>query len=496
MNPTLILASLALLVFIGLALEELFRRTGIPDVLLLLLLGIGLGAAGLFDPTRLNGLDRIFTTAALVVILFEGAVRLRLSELRSALAGVLRITLLGFGFATLTVGAVGFLLTGDVLAGLLLGVIVGGTSSAVVIPMVQSMDLQANTRTSLALESAFTDVLSIVLALALTGALAAGTIEVGAIGSNIGLGLLGATLIGFGLGLLWAFGLRALRQRRASFLALGAAVFLVYALAEALGTFGAIACLAFGITLGNAPALARGEGANLDIAPGERLFLAEVAFLLKVFFFVYLGAALDLASWQPWFYGLLATAAIFLSRPLAVRLGLSKATTPQRDARVASVLVPRGLAAAVLASVPAQMGVDPAIASTIESGAVGVILLSIVGASVLVFCVDTPPVRAFYDRFFRSYPESVAEGPGEVATVATPMRPAPGEITMVPLRYEGVRSTEDTASAMADGPVALPDAEVEPTAAEEVATDGVEPMAPEEAPAVDEAAPGSRKQSA
>lgn len=425
-NPTLVLAALAALVFIGLALEELFRRTGIPDVLVLLLIGIAAGATGVVDVNALGGLAGIFTTAALVLILFEGAIHFRLAELRSAMGGVARMTLLGFGVAMIVVGAVSFLVIfpGDVLASLLLGATLGGTSSAVVIPIVQGTKLAADTRTALTLESAFTDVLCIVVALALAGALAAGQVDVGAIGSQLGVGFVGALLVGFALGLLWAFGLRALRQRRVSFLAIGAAVFLVYAIAEAMNTFGAIACLAFGVTLGNAPAFARGKKQELELAAGERLFLSEVAFLLKVFFFVYLGASLRLSSWEPWLYGMIAAGAIFVSRPLAVRFGLGRRTTPRRDAMVASALVPRGLAAAVLASVPAQMGLEQG--PMIEAATVGAVLFSIVVSSGLVFAIDVPVVRGLYERFFRAFPESVDEVPAAagaagaaVAVVAT-----------------------------------------------------------------------------
>ena len=62
-NPTLVLAILALLVFAGLALEELFRRTGIPDVLVLLGLGIAAGATGFVDVTQFGGIAENVTVA-------------------------------------------------------------------------------------------------------------------------------------------------------------------------------------------------------------------------------------------------------------------------------------------------------------------------------------------------------------------------------------------------------------------------------------------------
>ena len=129
-------------------------------------------------------------------------------------------------------------------------------------------------------------------------------------------------------------------------------MFLVYAIAEALHAFGAIAVLAFGVTLGNATRLARGGVApeELALTDGEKMFLAEVAFLLKVLFFVYLGAALKLDGWEPFVFGGLTTIVVFAVRPIAVHAALRPKTTPRSDATVAAALAPKGLAAAVSVS--------------------------------------------------------------------------------------------------------------------------------------------------
>jgi potassium/hydrogen antiporter len=408
-GPTGALAALAALVFIGLGLEWLFRRTGIPDVLVLLGLGLLASASGLFRAEDLRGFDRAFTTVALVLILFEGAVHLRLDELRRALGSAFALTVLNF-FATMAiVGVVATLLFGmRPLAGALLGAIMGGASPAVVIPLVRTLPLGEKTRTALTLESALADVLCIVFALALVGALAAGAVRPGRVGLKLALGFLGALVIGAVGGMAWAIGLRELRRRRTSIIATGAAVFLVYALAEAASTSGPIACMAFGVVLGNAPAIARRhpDAAELELSEGERFFIVEVAFLLKVLFFVYLGAALKLTGYKPVVFGGLATVVIFALRPLVVRLTLRPPATTRRDASIASALVPKGLAAAVLAQLPRQAGIVEG--STIEAVMFGAILFSITASSVLVFAIDRPFVAHGYLRFFKRYPETVA----------------------------------------------------------------------------------------
>lgn len=408
-NPTVVLAVLAGLVFLGMILEDVFRKTGIPDVLILLALGLAASLSGIVDVSKLEGIDRVFTTCALVLILFEGAVRLRLSELRAAMGGSLALTFLSFSATVLLVGAVGWALFGmRPLAAVLLGCILGGTSSAVVIPMVQNLKMKQNTRTILTLESALSDVLCIVFTLAITSALTAGDIQLNVVGKDLAYGFITALLIGGVAGFAWAVWLRQVRKKRPSMLAVAAAVFLVYAVAEGLGTFGAIACLAFGIILGNAEVIAKkiAPPSEVGMFEGERFFLSEMAFALKVFFFVYLGASLQLSGYQPIVWGGLATVAIFAVRPFAVRLSMRPKVTPARDAKIASVLAPKGLAAAVLATVPKQAGVVEGAA--IESITFGVILFSIVIASVLTIFVDKPFISDAYRRLFKAYPAELA----------------------------------------------------------------------------------------
>ncbi|MBI3180676.1 MAG: cation:proton antiporter [Myxococcales bacterium] len=425
-STTVILAALAALVFVGLALEELFRRTGIPDVLGLLAIGFVVSATGLVDLGDLQGVAPVFTTTALVLILFEGAVRLTLSELRSALRASLVITLVNFVLTTAVVAVVALaLFPMRPLAAVLLGAILGGTSSAVVIPMVQNLKVSQDVRTALSLESALSDVLCIVFALALVGALSSGGVQWGEVGLDLAKGFGGAVALGVAAAGGWVFGLRALRQKRASLVVVGAAVFIVYALAEALSTFGAIAVLSFGVVLGNAQAIARRGGdrnAGLGLFEGERVFLSEMAFLLKVFFFVYLGIALKVDGYEPIVFGGVVTIAFFAVRPLVVRVSLPPARTSRSDAVVASALVPKGLAAAVLASVPAQAGISEG--KLLEAIVFGCVLFSIPISSALVLFARRPFVSGAYERFFRRYREELPPAEGSAPASAPAAAPA------------------------------------------------------------------------
>jgi hypothetical protein len=104
--------------------------------------------------------------------------------------------------------------------------------------------------------------------------------------------------------------------------------------------------------------------------------------------------------------------------------------------------VPRGLAASVLAGLPKQAGIPGG--ELIESAAFGVVLFTIVGASVLSYCIERPFVDRMYRPFFRRYLERIPEiPPSEPATAADaasagaiPLEPD-DELSDWPLEREG-----------------------------------------------------------
>ena len=83
MNIYTIVIALGLLIFFSHAFNELFDRTKVPNVLLLLLIGIIVGPiGGIVSKDFFGQLGNVFTTITLIVILFESGVGLRFSEIK------------------------------------------------------------------------------------------------------------------------------------------------------------------------------------------------------------------------------------------------------------------------------------------------------------------------------------------------------------------------------------------------------------------------------
>ena len=143
----------------------LFNRKGIPDNLILILFGIALGPGlHLIDPTGFTNIAPIFSNLALFIILFDGGMSLNLYKVldespKAMVLGVVNVLLSMAVTATFTILVLGW----DLLNGLLLGTIVGGTSSSIVLSLTRKMDVPERINTLLSLESVFTDAIVIVL---------------------------------------------------------------------------------------------------------------------------------------------------------------------------------------------------------------------------------------------------------------------------------------------------------------------------------------------
>ncbi|MBN2187290.1 MAG: cation:proton antiporter, partial [Dehalococcoidia bacterium] len=116
---------------------------------------------------------------------------------------------------------------------------------------------------------------------------------------------------------------------------------------------------------------------------------------MKAFFFIYLGISLELMS--GWFIivALVLTIIAFVLRIPAVRLA-GKSVAPEKDASVVAIMVPKGLAAVVLASIPLQQGIIGG--EIIKNITYGVVLLSIVFTSFLVILLEKTRLTDLYVR--------------------------------------------------------------------------------------------------
>ncbi len=351
----------------------------------------------------------VFTTLTLVILLFESGLGLNFSSLQQALGDAVRLTLISF-FATLTAVTTlaVFILKLPVLDCLLLGSILAGISPAVSIPLLSKLKLKEPFRTTLFLEPTLSDVLTIVVSLAVLEALKSHQIDAGLMLGNILSSFALATLLGVGFAFVWSSILSKVRHLDNSLFTTPAFAAIIFGIAQCLGYSGPIAVFAFGIVLGNiaqvTPTMKRFRPSIEPIGLNklEITFLKNIVFLLKALFFVYLGLSVNLSDSALVLAGVILTICIFIVRIPAVLLSVNHGVG-RYEVSVASIMVSKGLAAAALAVRPAQVGL--ASGYLIKTVVYDVVLASIVLAAVLTYLIEKGALEIPYNFLFQRYPK-------------------------------------------------------------------------------------------
>jgi NhaP-type Na+/H+ or K+/H+ antiporter len=400
---------LGTILFLAYVFLAVFERTRVPDVLLLILVGIVLGphVLGLASPADFGRVGPVVSTVALIVVLLLGGVELDLSALGRALRPTLYLALSSFVVTVALVTAAGRVwLDLGWLAALMLGTILGGTSSAVVIPLLRGLALPDYPSTILTLESALTDVLTVVLAGSLMQAAAAtgAGVDAGHLLGSVLSSMVMACGVGIAGGILWLAVLPIGRRSEDAVIATIAFAFLVYGLAEALRFNGGIAVLAFGLTLSNHTRMGIGKVGALSgmtfghLGSREKAANRQAQFLLKVFFFVYLGISVPFRNaWMPALACLLVVV-VYAARHALVRFSLDPARVTWDQAAAVCALAPKGLAAAVLASQPKALGIRGG--EAIADFTFTVVLVSISMTALLIPLTRVAAVASAYRRLF------------------------------------------------------------------------------------------------
>lgn len=384
---------IGVVLFLGQVFSSLFERTRLPDVLPLMVLGMIMGPiTGLVRPDAFGQAGQIFTTLALIVVLFRSGLEFKILSLRGAMGQGFLLTTAAFGLITLVLaGLAHFLLKVPYLYALIIGAIVADNSTAVITPLLSKLNIAPKTKTILFLEANLTGVYSIVLALALLGvAVEGGKVSAGEVGLTI--------LLSFGVGLFLSivagfFWMRILNHVRSLENAVSltfAFVLLVYGVSELAGGDGAIATLTFGVVAGNMRLIKRLWLKKLDfkalaLNEGEKTFFGEVEFIFKTLFFVYMGISMRVGEVQLVVLGLFFALAKLVVRTPCVNWCVGKSIT-RSDCSVMLAMCPNGLVSAVLAALIAQQ--LPGEGQVIQDVIYSVIFFSVILSSLMSFRIE------------------------------------------------------------------------------------------------------------
>jgi cell volume regulation protein A len=378
-----------------------FEKTKVPDVLILLGIGILLGPVlGLVNPQNLTHFAEYIGAFALTVILLEGGLDMDVRKVIKEFGSAAALVLVSFIMSAISITLFLHLYhSWELMRSLLLGSIVGCTSAAIVIPVISRMTLKEEVKVMLSIESALSDVLAIVLTVSVIEFMKLETIGIQAPFRTLASAFSVALFAGLVSGLLWIKVLERFRERKFSYMTTLGAVLLVYAAVEFLGGSGPISILVFGIILGNCRDLVKLLKLRSCPLLDEtiKFFHGEVTFFVRTFFFVYMGMMLSLQTVD---MDLLSVCLptfmiIVMLRYVSVR-AITVIYREKRDDMLAMFsMLPRGLASAVLATLPMAAnikGTEPFVDYTFV-----VIVLTNLVMALGVFAVEkkaAPQIRA------------------------------------------------------------------------------------------------------
>jgi len=385
-----------LIVVIGFIGRYLFKKTGIPDILILIIVGILYGPVfGVIDATILAPISHVFVVLALIIILFDGGLNMSIHKVIKETPGAMLLTILGVTLSIfLTTIFTYFFLHWNFFTSLLLGIVLSGVSSSVVIPLINRIDIPEGIKTMLSLESAFTDAIVVVLGIALLQFMTTAQSELYTVAHDVMGAFSIAIVMGIVIGLIWLKILKYIRGEKYDDILTLAIVLLFYAVTEGLGGNGAMFALFFGLVLGNGIYFSRLVKMKQFVqADGiMKKFHGEMSFLISTFFFVYLGLVLVISNYIIFLFSVILTLILLFGRYLATNIISWSKPFLKKSMNVMTMMLPRGLSAAVMAELIVLSGIPNAdvFPQVVIIVIISTVVIAGIGASILKRKTEKP----------------------------------------------------------------------------------------------------------
>lgn len=305
MNPYILIMALAGVIILSFFFNILSKKTNIPSVLLLILLGIGLKiglqSSEVLDDLQLNSILEILGNIGLVMIVLEAALDLKLEKDKTSLIfKSFLVALIGLGISMFSLGL--FFMYIFPSAGLYTAILYATPlsimSSAIIIPSIGG--LRGKKKEFMVYESTFSDIIGIMVFYFMLGA--DGHAGGGSIVLEIILNVLGTTVLSVVVAYVMVYLFQHLRMQVKLFLII-AVLMLLFAVGKFFHLSSLLIILAFGLVLNNTDLFFQGflkkyfdSGKVKPILHDFHTLTLESAFLVRTFFFVVFGISLTLSS--------------------------------------------------------------------------------------------------------------------------------------------------------------------------------------------------------
>ena len=307
-----------------------YSITRIPDVIFLMGFGILMGPVLHYvDSALFDMLAPLMSILALSIILFEAGINVDIVSLIDTMGKATILSVLSIFSSILIVGVLvsKVLMPHDfsLLQGMLLGAMIGGTSTVAVFGILSglgnSIPDMAQSRILLTMESIISDPICIISSITLIKMVMQPDVSVYESFMDIISTFLLSSILGLGIGILWAKILDKVRKRPYSYMITLGILLPSYIMSERIigGGGGVMTALTFGLAITNYQYIMnifKNESKVKIDKHKLREFHDEITFFIKSFFFVYIGVVATM-SLQFMLFGF-----IIVLVQMAMRFGL------------------------------------------------------------------------------------------------------------------------------------------------------------------------------
>jgi len=354
MNAYLLIIALSSVIVLSFFFNIISKKTNIPSVLMLIILGICIKLVMNMTELRdkdlgIDSLLEILGNVGLVMIVLEAALDLKLERKKAGLLlRSLAVASVSLGGSIVLIGALFYYIFpgADYYTCLIYAVPLSIMSSAIIIPSVGG--LRGEKKEFMVYDSTFSDILGIMVFYFMLGE--EGTVggtSFGGIISNLGVTILMSIIVAYGL----VYIFQHLKMQVKLFLII-AVLMLMFALGKYFHLSSLLTILAFGVVLNNTDIFFGGrlskyfdKQAVKPILHDFHNLTLESAFLIRTFFFVLFGISITLSSLYDWrvaVNGVVIVLILYGIRFLALRFIAPKHVFPEL------YIAPRGLITVLL----------------------------------------------------------------------------------------------------------------------------------------------------
>lgn len=395
MDIPVVILLLGILIFGSFYFNRFFISLRIPSALFFIVAGIVIGFF-VEDDMVWGNLGGTFAAITLNVIVYMVGKRFNFKNLRRVPGNSP-----GFSVFNIVVGltlvtlVARFVANMEWVSSIFLGFVVSGTSSVLIVPIVQALKLKEKSRKILIYESLLTDIICLVGGLIFLGFIRhtqlGNTPLAGFVAKSVLLGVVSGLIAGA----LWMLVLRSLKHVNNTMFSSLAFILMLFGASELVGFSGGFAVLTFGIMSGNINhkpfknwfTEKMTEKAR-DYTINEESFFEELLMLIQAYFFVYMGMQLEYYSTWVFLIALILVVIFALLRWVSIKTFSSKGLD-YKEMIIMSVLSPKGIIPAVLVTLAYEMGVIDGL--QIMQYGYSIIIVSLIVGAILISIARKDP---------------------------------------------------------------------------------------------------------